>query len=85
MLGFSVLIPLLPTFSAQYGVPPLAIGLLLSTNAVFGFFPVLRDAVLTAPASSWLLLQGLRSYPQRKRPTRVRVLSPARWSAANLL
>ena len=37
ILGFSVLIPLLPYFSAQYGAPPWVIGLLLSTNALFGF------------------------------------------------
>lgn len=38
ILGFSVLIPLLPYFSAQYGAPAWLIGLLLSTNALFGFF-----------------------------------------------
>ena len=38
ILGFSVLIPLLPYFSAEYGAPPWVIGLLLSTNALFGFF-----------------------------------------------
>ena len=38
ILGFSVLIPLLPYFSARYGAPPWQIGLLLSTNALFGFF-----------------------------------------------
>ena len=38
ILGFSVLIPLLPYFSAKYGAPPWQIGLLLSTNALFSFF-----------------------------------------------
>ncbi len=38
ILGFSVLIPLLPFFSAKYGAPPWQIGLLLSTNALFSFF-----------------------------------------------
>ena len=38
ILGFSILIPFLPFFGQQYGAPPWQIGLLLSTNALFGFF-----------------------------------------------
>ena len=37
ILGFSLLIPFLPFFSQEYGAPPWQIGLLLSTNALFGF------------------------------------------------
>ena len=38
ILGFSVLIPFLPFFSQEYQAPAWQIGLLLSTNALFGFF-----------------------------------------------
>jgi DHA1 family tetracycline resistance protein-like MFS transporter len=38
ILGFSILIPFLPFFSQEYGAPAWQIGLLLSTNAMFGFF-----------------------------------------------
>ena len=38
ILGFSILIPFLPFFSQEFGMPPWQIGLLLSTNAMFGFF-----------------------------------------------
>jgi DHA1 family tetracycline resistance protein-like MFS transporter len=38
ILGFSILIPFLPFFSQEYGAPDWQIGLLLSTNALFGFF-----------------------------------------------
>ncbi len=38
VLGFSILIPFLPFFSTQFGAPAWQIGLLLSTNALFGFF-----------------------------------------------
>jgi DHA1 family tetracycline resistance protein-like MFS transporter len=38
ILGFSVLIPFLPYFSEEYGAPSWQVGLLLSTNALFGFF-----------------------------------------------
>ena len=38
ILGFSILIPFLPFFSQEYGIPAWQIGLLLSTNALFGFF-----------------------------------------------
>jgi MFS family permease len=38
ILGFSLLIPLLPFFSQEYGAPPMMIGALLSTNALFSFF-----------------------------------------------
>jgi MFS family permease len=38
ILGFSILIPFLPFFGQQYGAPAWQIGLLLSTNALFGFF-----------------------------------------------
>jgi len=37
ILGFTILIPFLPFFSQEYGAPPWQIGLLLSTNALFGF------------------------------------------------
>ena len=38
VLGFSILIPFLPFFSTAFGAPAWQIGLLLSTNALFGFF-----------------------------------------------
>jgi DHA1 family tetracycline resistance protein-like MFS transporter len=38
ILGFSILIPFLPFFSQEYNAPAWQIGLLLSTNAMFGFF-----------------------------------------------
>jgi MFS transporter, DHA1 family, tetracycline resistance protein len=38
ILGFSILIPFLPFFSQEYDAPAWKIGLLLSTNAMFGFF-----------------------------------------------
>jgi DHA1 family tetracycline resistance protein-like MFS transporter len=38
ILGFSILIPFLPFFSQEYDAPAWQIGLLLSTNALFGFF-----------------------------------------------
>jgi DHA1 family tetracycline resistance protein-like MFS transporter len=38
ILGFSILIPFLPYFSEEYGAPAWQVGLLLSTNALFGFF-----------------------------------------------
>jgi len=38
VLGYSVLIPFLPFFGQQYHATPVQIGLLLSTNALFGFF-----------------------------------------------
>ncbi|MBN1976406.1 MAG: MFS transporter [Anaerolineae bacterium] len=38
ILGFSILIPFLPYFSEEYGARDWQVGLLLSTNALFGFF-----------------------------------------------
>ncbi len=38
ILGFSILIPFLPFFSKEFDAPPWQVGLLLSTNALFGFF-----------------------------------------------
>jgi DHA1 family tetracycline resistance protein-like MFS transporter len=38
ILGFSILIPFLPFFSQEFNAPPWQVGLLLSTNALFGFF-----------------------------------------------
>lgn len=38
ILGFSILIPFLPFFSQKFHAPAWQIGLLLSTNALFGFF-----------------------------------------------
>lgn len=38
ILGFSILIPFLPFFGQAYGAPAWQVGLLLSTNALFGFF-----------------------------------------------
>ncbi len=38
ILGFSLLIPFLPFFGETFGAPTWQIGLLLSTNALFGFF-----------------------------------------------
>jgi DHA1 family tetracycline resistance protein-like MFS transporter len=38
ILGFSILIPFLPYFSEEYSARDWQVGLLLSTNALFGFF-----------------------------------------------
>jgi DHA1 family tetracycline resistance protein-like MFS transporter len=38
ILGFSLLIPFLPFFGKAFGAPAWQVGLLLSTNALFGFF-----------------------------------------------
>jgi DHA1 family tetracycline resistance protein-like MFS transporter len=38
ILGFSILIPFLPFFGQTFGAPPWQVGLLMSTNALFGFF-----------------------------------------------
>lgn len=38
ILGFSILIPFLPFFGQAFGAPPWQVGLLMSTNALFGFF-----------------------------------------------
>ncbi len=38
ILGFSILIPFLPFFSQKFNAPAWQVGLLLSTNALFGFF-----------------------------------------------
>lgn len=38
ILGFSILIPFLPFFSKKFDALPWQVGLLLSTNALFGFF-----------------------------------------------
>jgi DHA1 family tetracycline resistance protein-like MFS transporter len=38
ILGFSILIPFLPFFAQEFDAPPWQVGLLLSTNALFGFF-----------------------------------------------
>ena len=38
IIGYSILIPFLPQFSAQYGASLLEVGLLLSANSFFSFF-----------------------------------------------
>lgn len=38
ILGFSIILPYLPFFMEVYKSSPLVIGLLLSSNAIFGFF-----------------------------------------------
>lgn len=38
ILGFSIILPYLPFFMKEYNSSPLIIGLLLSSNAIFGFF-----------------------------------------------
>lgn len=38
ILGYSLLLPFMPFFMEQYNSTPLVIGLLLATNAFFGFF-----------------------------------------------
>ncbi len=38
ILGFSIILPYLPFFMDVYNSSPLVIGLLLSSNAIFGFF-----------------------------------------------
>ncbi|MHA1744889.1 MAG: MFS transporter [Promethearchaeota archaeon] len=37
ILGFTILIPLLPFYAEEYEVSTIVVGLLLSTNAIFGF------------------------------------------------
>jgi MFS family permease len=38
ILGFSIILPFLPFFIAEFNASPAIIGLLLSSNAIFGFF-----------------------------------------------
>lgn len=38
ILGFSIISPFLPFFMEIYSSSPIVIGLLLSSNAIFGFF-----------------------------------------------
>ncbi|MFX0167260.1 MAG: MFS transporter [Candidatus Hodarchaeota archaeon] len=38
ILGFSIILPFLPFFIAEFNVSPAIIGFLLSSNAIFGFF-----------------------------------------------
>ncbi|MFW9827732.1 MAG: MFS transporter [Candidatus Thorarchaeota archaeon] len=38
ILGFSIILPFLPFFIAEFNTSPAIIGLLLSSNAIFGFF-----------------------------------------------
>jgi len=38
ILGFSIILPFLPFFIAEFNTSPIVIGLLLSSNAIFGFF-----------------------------------------------
>jgi DHA1 family tetracycline resistance protein-like MFS transporter len=38
ILGFSIILPFLPFFIAEFNASPLLIGFLLSSNAIFGFF-----------------------------------------------
>jgi len=38
ILGFSIILPFLPFFLAEFGASPIIIGFLLSSNAIFGFF-----------------------------------------------
>ncbi len=38
ILGFSIILPFLPFFIAEFNVSPIIIGLLLSSNAIFAFF-----------------------------------------------
>ena len=38
ILGFSIILPFLPLFIAEFNVSPIVIGFLLSSNAIFGFF-----------------------------------------------
>jgi DHA1 family tetracycline resistance protein-like MFS transporter len=38
ILGFSIILPYLPFFMQEYNSSPIIIGLLLSSNAIFGFF-----------------------------------------------
>ncbi|MHA2394780.1 MAG: MFS transporter [Promethearchaeota archaeon] len=38
ILGFSIILPFLPYFIAEFNATPVIIGFLLSSNAIFGFF-----------------------------------------------
>lgn len=38
ILGFSIILPFLPYFIAEFNASPVIIGFLLSSNAIFGFF-----------------------------------------------
>lgn len=38
ILGFSIILPFLPYFIAEFNATPVVIGFLLSSNAIFGFF-----------------------------------------------
>ncbi|MFX1324842.1 MAG: MFS transporter [Promethearchaeota archaeon] len=38
ILGFSIILPFLPYFIAEFNATPIIIGFLLSSNAIFGFF-----------------------------------------------
>jgi MFS family permease len=38
ILGFSIILPFLPFFIAEFNASPVVIGFLLSSNAIFGFF-----------------------------------------------
>lgn len=38
ILGFSIILPFLPFFMEEFNTSPFVIGLLLSSNAIFGFF-----------------------------------------------
>ncbi|MFX0105503.1 MAG: MFS transporter [Candidatus Hodarchaeota archaeon] len=38
ILGFSIILPFLPFFIAEFNTSPIVIGFLLSSNAIFGFF-----------------------------------------------
>ncbi len=38
ILGFSIILPFLPFFIAEFNASPVIIGFLLSSNAIFGFF-----------------------------------------------
>lgn len=38
ILGFSIILPFLPFFIAEFNTSPIVIGLLLSSNAIFAFF-----------------------------------------------
>jgi MFS family permease len=38
ILGFTIILPFLPIFAEKYNPTPLLLGLLMASNAIFGFF-----------------------------------------------
>ncbi|MFX1390001.1 MAG: MFS transporter [Promethearchaeota archaeon] len=58
ILGFSIILPFLPFFIAEFNASPAIIGFLLSSNAIFGFFfgPILSKLSDTYGRKSLMLI-----------------------------